>query len=187
MSANSSKLEQLVLYIVGRVGDPAKLGATKLHKILWFSETSMFARTGHPISDAFFVRAPRGPFSPNAEKAIKALCARNLLQQQRGLYGNHAQRQLIATREADLSLFTAEEISVVDRWIETIAYRHTARSISEASHDRMWHLIPDGAPMPLDIVFGAQLEPPDSDDLEWARTALGDRTADDMVAEMTAG
>jgi hypothetical protein len=172
MSANTDKLEQLILYICGRVQDPKRLGMTKLQKILWYADVQHFSLTGSGISGADYVRAPRGPLCPDSRAAIDALVRRGLLIDLIPPPGSYRPRQMIALKDADLSMFTAQEISIVDRLIETISQKHTAKSISNASHGHMWQIIPDGQPMPLEAIFGETLRAPDESDLAWAAEVL---------------
>lgn len=176
MTTNADKLAQLVLYIIGRVENPAHLGMTKIQKILWFSETEPFARTGHPISGAGFVRADHSPYCPESKTAVTTLQASGRIVERKVPYDSYTQRQFISLAEADLSMFTAEEISIVDYMIDAITRRHTARSISEVSHSRIWERLKNGAPMPLTTVFGTDLDEPDEQDFAWAADALSGDT-----------
>lgn len=176
MTANADKLAQLVLYIIGRVENPGDLDMTKIQKILWFSETEHFARTGRPISGAGFVRADYGPCCPDSKAAVTTLQASGRVVEHKVPFGSDTQRQFVALTEPDLSMFTAEEISIVDYMIDAITRHHTARSISDVSHSRIWERLKNGDPMPLTTVFGADLDDPDEEDFAWAADAVSDET-----------
>ncbi len=75
----------------------------------------------------------------------------------------------VALRQPSLALFSADEISLVDEMIEVICYQHSARSISEASHTRVWEAAHVGEEIPYSSAFIHRLRSISPDDLDWAR------------------
>jgi hypothetical protein len=69
-------------------------------------------------------------------------------------------------------MFTALEISVVEQMVDAICYGHSATSISEATHDRLWHATPMNGVMPVDCVFDELVQPPSEEDLTWAKKSF---------------
>ena len=56
------KFKTLVQFIVSRCADdPSRLGYTKLNKILWYSETNHYLKTGAPLTGANYVKRQHGP------------------------------------------------------------------------------------------------------------------------------
>lgn len=181
---DQAKFDELVLYIVNRVENPADLGAVKLHKVLWFSDLNFFAAHGRSIAGDSYIKMPQGPFSTHAEKAIKRLKKGGRLVEREIPYFGKSQRRFFATAEADLAVFSASEISMVDRMIEMICFGHTAASISDFSHTRIWQVTPDRATIPLETVFSMTLVGPNQDTQDWVETAVTEevlRQADDLV------
>jgi hypothetical protein len=153
-----SRLDELVLYVCSRVERPADLGAVKLQKVFWFSDCALFVRRKKPLTGVTYVKAPYGPYSPQIEKSIQRLLKSNRLAEKK--FGG--QRQFFATERA----------AQLDATIEQIVNNHSAASISEASHDRIWELAELGEDLPLSGVFAAQLAEPNIDDLKWARKSV---------------
>src|SRR5438128_11544173 len=61
MSFNSEKFKTLVLYVIWRTGDVRDFGATKLNKVLWFSDARAFEALGESITGDTYVRQKFGP------------------------------------------------------------------------------------------------------------------------------
>lgn len=181
---DKDKFDQLVLYICGQVENPADLGAVKLHKILWFSDLANFARCGRSIAGDHYIKMPQGPFSTHAEKAIKRLERASLLAERQMPVYNRTQRQFFATGKADLSAFSADEISIVDDMISAIVRNYTASSISEFSHNRIWEIARDREAIPLSTVFSINLADVDEDTLSWAVDAIEESDLREAEAAM---
>lgn len=178
------KFDKLVLYICSKVENPSDLGAVKLHKILWFSDLALFARKGRSIAGDNFIKMPQGPFSTHAEKAIRRLERSGKLAERKMDIYSKTQRQFFAKEEPDLDEFSAEEISIVDGMINVICHGHTASSISELSHTRIWEIAQDREAIPLNTVFTVNLAEIDPETVNWAATALDDSDLAEARAAM---
>ena len=163
-----SRLDELVLYVCGRVERPGDLGAVKLQKVFWFSDCALFARRNKPLTGATYVKGPYGPYSPQIEKSIQRLLKSNRLAEKK----SGGQRQFFATGQADVAQFDGEQIAQLDAMIERIVRNFSAATISEASHDRIWELAELGEDLPLSGLFAAQLAEPNIDDLNWAKSCV---------------
>lgn len=184
-SFDQAKFDELVLYIINRVENPADLGAVKLHKVLWFADLNFFAGFGRSIAGAAYIKMPQGPFSTHAEKALKRLKRSGRIVEREMPYFNKTQRRFFATGEANLALFSAHEISIVDEMIEAICFGHTATSISEFSHKRVWEVTPDRTEIPLETVFCMSLVGPNQTTQDLVDAALTEDVllqADALVA-----
>ena len=166
---NEEKFKELVHYVCWKSEDPAKLGATKLNKVLWFSELNTFLRTGSSISGSKFVKRQFGP----VPKAILQILDR--LQDEQKIvirdsdYYGRSKRDFISIKRPNLNVFSSEEISLVDKMINVVCEKHTAASISSISHDSVWEMAEIGEEMPLYTVFAKRGEVTE-DDISWARS-----------------
>lgn len=147
------KLEELILYIANQSEADARFGATKLNKLLFFSDFSAYARTGKPITGVVYRKMPYGPVPETVEAVkFKLLNTKDLIEERRRVISHH-QHRLVATREPDLSLFTAQEISIVDQII-TRFHKHNNKTISEISHMTAgWQLAESGEVIPYETVI----------------------------------
>src|SRR6266498_2034018 len=55
------RLREMILYICAKCADDPAFGATKLNKILWFSDFLAYFQRGVPITGVAYQRLSRGP------------------------------------------------------------------------------------------------------------------------------
>ena len=108
---NEARYRELVLYICQKCATDPKFGATKLNKLLYFSDFLAYAQLGEPITGFEYQRLPNGPaprrLLPMREEMERR---RDLGFQIVPLRGGRTQRRAVNLRSPDLSVFTAEQI-----------------------------------------------------------------------------
>ncbi|MBF0374787.1 MAG: SocA family protein [Alphaproteobacteria bacterium] len=174
------KFKELTLYICWRAGGSfpklgaQRLGATKLNKILWYSDVLSYSELGKPVTDAVYVKRQFGPVPKEIMPIRKELEAEGaLVSRQEDFFGKR-QTQFFALRKPKLVRFTADEISLIDSIIEWVCDEHSAASISATSHDRIWDAAEIGEELPLFTIFASQAGEVTEDDMAWA-TDLAER------------
>ena len=82
------RLAELMLHIAHRCEDDPGFGATKLNKILWWSDFLSYARNGEPITGVEYQRLGNGP-APKRLVPIrkKMVSARHAALQERAVFG----------------------------------------------------------------------------------------------------
>ncbi len=167
---DDAKLDALVHYVCARCENPSKLGATKLNKVLWYSDVFAFAQDGKSITGAEYVKRQFGPVPKNIRASRTRLMDRGILVEREVLNHGLLQVQFIALKPADVSMFTAAQISLVDTVLETICSQHTASSISNLSHDFIWEAAEIGEVIPMAAAaFGSNFGEIDEEDMVWAK------------------
>ena len=166
------KLDALVHYICARCDDPSKLGATKLNKVLWFSDSGAFLLLGRPITDAVYIKRQFGPVPRDILASRARLVESGAIVERETLHFGFQQKQMIALREPDLSFFTAQEISIVDRVLNAICNGHTASSISELSHNDVWQVAEIGEELPMFTVMSVLDGEVDEEDISWGHSLM---------------
>ena len=165
----SGKFESLVHYACWRCQDPTKLGATKLNKILWFTDATAFVNWGRPITEATYIKRQYGPVPGQMQATLARLKEDNKLAiREQDRYGFQMQL-FFAIEPPDISCFTADEISLADYVIDTVCDEHTAASISELSHDAVWQLAEIGEEIPLYAVLASKAGEVTEETMAWAR------------------
>ena len=167
---DTSKLEAMVHYIAYKCPDPTKLGATKLNKVFWFADTYAYLQTGKPISGAKYVKHQFGPVPVDIMKVRDSLRDSGAVAITEGLHFGYPQTQFIALKRPDLTRFKAEEISFVDEVLGYICEHHSAKSISDLSHDLIWDAAELGEEIPLYAVFASEKAEITEHDITWAQT-----------------
>lgn len=143
-----------MLYAAEKSASDDRFGATKLNKILFFSDFLFYGLAGSPITGATYQKLVNGP----APVQLKPT-AREIENEGAGIFVkrlafNYTQTVLVPKRQANRSLFTAEEIALVDEVIRDLAPRN-ARETSDLSHMRSvaWQLAEVGETIPYETVF----------------------------------
>lgn len=173
MSFNEEKFRALVQYVCYRCPDPEKLGATKLNKILLYSDVFYFIDHGESLTGETYVKLQYGPVPRHVLGALETLKAQQKLVIRQPEFEGEP-RLFIATEKPALnSLFTADQISLVDSLISEICNNHTAKSISDASHDEVWELARMGEEIPCEAFMASRLvRRLTQADVQWAKDDL---------------
>ncbi|NKE69119.1 DUF4065 domain-containing protein [Ramlibacter sp. RBP-2] len=166
---NRTKFKALVHYICQKAEDPSCLGAIKLNKVLWYSDSIFFKLHGQSITGETYVKRQFGPVPRDIVGVIDELVAEGKIARGRVDHFGHLKSEFIAIEEADVSQFTGPEIQIIDEAFEHVCINNTAKSISEETHGVIWQIAAMGEPIPLATVFASEVGEVDEDDLAWAR------------------
>jgi len=146
------RLRELIVYIAGRCDRDPRFGATKLNKILMFSDFMAYFRRRRPITGVEYMRLPQGP-APRRLKPITADMERNREIVIRTIQdGKFEQKRVVPLRDPNLSLFAADDIAIVDEMIQRF-WGRTATAVSELSHGIAWRVAGDRELIPYEAVF----------------------------------
>jgi hypothetical protein len=168
-SYDSRKFEELVLYLAAASVDDRDFGDTKLNKLLAFSDFLAFATLGHSITGAEYQRQPYGPLARPLLPVRRRMQGRGDLDVIEAQEGRRTRRRTVPMRRADTSLFTDEELHLIDE-VVAMMRPHNAISISTLSHRYIagWSLVDDGETIPYETIF-VETEPASPATLERAR------------------
>ncbi len=168
MEFDREKFKRLVHYVIWKAGKRNWFGATKLNKVLWFSDTRAYALTGKSITGATYTRHEFGP----VPKAIMPI--RDELQSQGAIriVRQGKLTRITADAKPDMGIFDLSEVAIVDWWIEHIADEHTAASISDKSHDYTWQIAEMGETLPMFATFATRIREPSEDEMRWGKEVV---------------
>lgn len=147
------RFRELIIYIARKCESDTWFGATKLNKILYYSDFRAFEKFGMPLTGQSYFRLPKGP----APKALKVY-QRQLLEEGAirvdavDLGFEKTQHRTIALRNPVLELFTNDEISLVDEVIAEL-WNQNGTEVSNASHDVRWKVLNDRDDIPYEFAF----------------------------------
>lgn len=133
MAYDEKKFAELVLYIAAKCQHHEHFGATKLNKILFFSDFTAYYATRQAITGAVYQKLPYGPAPKRLVPVQQQLIKQKAAAIQTLEAGPYTEKRLVALRPARLDLFTAAEISRVDAVIEALR-DGTATRVSDMSH-----------------------------------------------------
>lgn len=172
MDFNEEKLKALVHYICYKAHDPSILGAIKLNKILWHSDILSYRLWNKPITGETYIKRQYGPVSKNILRVVEKLVNEGAIITREVDYYGYSKKEYIALAKPNISLFTADEISLVDEIFDYVCKDNTATSISEKTHDDIWKLAIIGEEIPYYTILASKLGEINESDIEWAKGEL---------------
>jgi hypothetical protein len=147
--ADTERLERLIHYVITRC-DPSQLGATKLAKILWYSDVFFYRQHGRSINGlSAYRKMERGPVPHTFLPTLDRLKRENKIHERSAPTPVGPRREFVWLTEANVAGFAGDEIAMVDQVAEIVCGRHTATSISGLSHDALWDEVPLGGDIPI--------------------------------------
>jgi uncharacterized phage-associated protein len=156
VEADEDKLAELILYVAGAIEDDPTGGATKLNKILYFSEFRYIRAHGRPITGASYQKLENGPaptrLIPVRDRLIENGDAELFI----NTYFGRAQQRLKPLRPADRERFDETELTAVDRVVKDL-WGMSAKEASDLSHqDKAWQIVRSQEEIPFSTAFLAQ-------------------------------
>ena len=146
------RLQELILYIAQQCENDPTFGATKLNKILWFSDLVSYLHSTKPITGVEYQRLRNGP-APRRLLPIRAkMEERNDIIIRRPMAYGYARHTVSALREPNLNIFSPREISIVDTFIREF-WGKNATDISGISHGVAWQSVGEGKSIPYEAAF----------------------------------
>ena len=169
MRFDKEKFKALVLYVIWRAGHRDGFGATKLNKVLWFADARTYLLHKKPITGATYIREKYGPVAKQMASVDKELRQKGLIEIQKERHSKHDITKFRAFDRPDLSLFSDEELSIVDHWIKHVDEDQADDAQGELSPDYAWQIAEIGETIPLYAVLARRVRAPRGKELEWAK------------------
>lgn len=166
------KFQELILLVARECREDPRCGATKLNKILFYSDFLAYEELGRSISGEAYRKLERGPVPrrilPVVEDMLSAgWCA----WADRDWFGLPL-RKLQPLREPDVSLFSADELEVVRRVIRDL-WELNAAEVSDLSHRFAgWQAAAPGEEIPYETVFVDEPRRLTDEEVEWAQEVI---------------
>lgn len=169
--AAQDRTEVVAHYIIARA-DPNKLGAVKFNKVMWFADLEAYRRFGKTITGQLsYEKRQHGPVPNKIVKSIRRLeQADKIATRDVPTFGG-TRREHVWLKKPDVSSFSPDEVDILNEAITWVCDNHTAKSISELSHDALWEQAELGEQIPV----GAATVMPDDisgADIDWALKEL---------------
>jgi Protein of unknown function (DUF4065) len=136
-----AKLREMMLHIATKERDNPKFGATKLNKILFYSDILWYLRTGVSLTGTVYAKRDHGPAARTLLPAQKSLEREDAAHVEFRPLPFRAQKRLVPHREAQLDgLYRVEEVEFVDQVIDALR-DHSAGQAREMTHKLLgWRL-----------------------------------------------
>lgn len=160
------RLKNLIHLVIWEAGARANFGATKLYKVAWFSDARQYVLSGQSITGAQYIREKHGPIPMDAMVVLNRLAREGAIERWRGP-GN--EWHFRAVTHPDPNMFSAEELKQIRYWTNHIDKDHTAKSISDFSHDYGWEIAKMREPLPFFSVLAERMREPTDEEIERAK------------------
>lgn len=169
------KFRELIVYIAQKTADDSTWGDTKLNKVLYWADFFGFSHLGHPVTGARYQKLPNGP-APRALKPVREeLVEEGAVQTEMKPAGAVKRRRTTSLRDPDLSLFSSDELELVDSLIDQL-WGKTAAEVSDLSHTQSvgWQIVDLYDDIPYETAL-VSMEPPSDDTLALGRKLAAER------------
>jgi len=165
MPFDKDKLKAMAHYVAWAAPD-GLLGLVKLNKIMLFADREWYLLNGQSMSGEAYVKQPHGPVPAHMKKLLDELEDEGKITIRDRKIGGYTQKEVIGLKEPEFSLLDSAQVSVLDRHMTDICRKHTARSVSDLSHDEVYEAFVIGHEIPLSAYLSRESSPTE-DDLEW--------------------
>lgn len=169
MRFDKEKFKALVLYVIWRAGHRDGFGAAKLNKVLWFADARAYMLHKKPITGATYIREKLGPVAKQMMSIDKEMRQKGLIEVRKEGSSKHQITRFRTPDRPDLSLFSDEELSIVDHWIKQIDEDQADDAQGEVAHDYAWQIAEIGEVIPFYAVLATRVRAPRGKELEWAK------------------
>mgnify|MGYP001611309626 CR=1 FL=1 len=171
MKYDKVKFRKLVHYICNSI-EADFLGATKLDKSLWFADVLAYLHLEKPITGETYIKRQFGPVPYHILPAVDELVKAGMIVVKEKPFYVGTKREFISLTEPDVSVFSPQEMALIDYAVNYVCKENTARSISAKSHNRIWELAEIGEEIPYHAIWATQLGEIDEHDIAWAKNCL---------------
>ena len=167
MQFDRNKLKSVIEYVISKC-PASKLGAVKLHKVLYFSDMLRYAETSNSITGSTYCKSPFGPTCKQLPAALVEAVADDAVRIETANYFGYRKKEFISLRPANLDPLSKEEISLIDEMITFVCENNSAKTISDLSHNRAWESVEFGEEIKYNSVYHIFPTEVSDDALAWA-------------------
>lgn len=146
--ATQKRLAEAVLYVAERTKEIGDFGSIKMNKALYYADMEWFRSHGVPLTGGQYHKIERGPVPKHILAAERMLENSGALAKDVSITAH----KRIAQRAPDTSIFTAEQLAVLDAAIERVK-DGTSTKVSHDSHDIRWHALQVKDLIPYELAF----------------------------------
>ncbi|PIR98969.1 XRE family transcriptional regulator [Candidatus Collierbacteria bacterium CG10_big_fil_rev_8_21_14_0_10_44_9] len=154
-SAKLKKFNQVLLYILNKVGGKPNVGKTVLYKLLYFIDFDYYEKYEEQLMGLTYIKNYHGPTPNIFGKTIEKLVEEGKVEAVKSKFYKYNQTKYLINPDLklDLSLLSAEELSHIDHELARLSDQ-TAVELSNLSHqDVPWLTADESAPLDYEAVF----------------------------------
>lgn len=150
------KFKEVLLYILNKIGSKPNVGETVIYKLMYFIDFDFYEKYEEQLIGATYKKNTYGPTPIEFKKIVDKMEKDEELVKVKDEYFQFPQTKYLPKRAANLSLFKANEIKLIDEVIEKLS-DYNANQISEYSHEDIpWLTTENGEIIDYEKVFYRQ-------------------------------
>jgi transcriptional regulator with XRE-family HTH domain len=150
---NIKKFKEVLLYILNILGSRPNIGETVIYKLLYFIDFDFYEKYEEQLIGATYQKNHYGPTPMEFKKIVENMMEEEEIRRVKDEYFNYPRTKYLPLREPDLSIFTANEIKLIDSVIGRLGHMN-ASEISKHSHgDVPWLTTEDQQIIEYESVF----------------------------------
>ena len=150
---NLEKFQQVLLYILNKVGGKPNVGETVLHKLLYFIDFDYFEKYEENLMGVEYIKNHHGPISVLLQSMIDQMEKQGDLETVKSQYFKYKQKKYLARKQPNLDILSAREIEHIDNVLARLSDKN-AIEIEKYSHgDIPWKSAKNGEILSYESVF----------------------------------
>ncbi len=160
---DDEKLRELILYVSTLSKDDRNFGATKLNKLLFYTDFLAYQKFGSAITGQEYQALPQGPAPKRLKPIMERMKRAGDLKQERRKSGRFEQIRPVPIRTADLSKFSGSEVDLISGVVQRF-WNLNASEISNESHFFLgWQLGVQGETIPYSVILIGNRKPTETE------------------------
>lgn len=150
---NLEKFEEVLLYILNKIGSKPNIGETVIYKLLYFMDFDFYEKYEEQLVGATYLKNHYGPTPIEFSKIVDRMIEAKEIEKVSSAYFSYPQTKYLPLRKPDLAKLKANEIEVIDKVLHRLSDMNAAQ-ISEYSHtDIPWVTTEDNEVIEYESVF----------------------------------
>jgi transcriptional regulator with XRE-family HTH domain len=150
---NIQKFEQVLLYILERVGARPNVGKTVIYKLLYFIDFDYYEKFEKQLLGLTYFKNHYGPAPREFSTVIEKLIQENKIIPVSSSFFSRDQKKFLPRISPDLSVLNGQELDMINEVLDKYADR-SATELSEMTHrDVPWQVADFGADIDYEYAF----------------------------------
>ncbi len=150
---NQKKFNEVLLYILNKVGAKPNVGQTVLYKLLYFIDFDYYEKYEEQIMGIQYIKNHHGPTPREFKYFVDKMIQKEEITEIKNKHFGYDQKKYLPLREPDLSVLSAQEIKHIDEVLERFGDK-SAKELSSISHEDVpWITAEDGHKIDYEAVF----------------------------------
>ena len=167
MQFDKNKLHSLILHTISNCAQD-RLGAVKLHKVLYYSDMIRYANIGNSITGSTYRKRPFGPTCEQLQQALSEMTAKKIIEIKNVEYFGYLKKEYVSLVSEGESYLSKDEVELIDEVVGFVCNQNSARSISDLSHGKPWESVEFGEEIRYNSVYHMYPTEVSPEAMDWA-------------------